>query len=191
MFIFTIRHIAWFPWDSKRHMRHHCGTHRAWKSYSGLAIHMRYFIPLWLESHNWVIHLWEIFCISAIGKSYLSHPFIWDILYRYGWKIIHYIIPLWSENHTLVIHLHEKYCTFAVGKSSLKPGDATFFTLLYFFPLQLLNYPCCKDTWLYTLHHCDSFHSYLWLISFLIYDLSIIIRSDSYIHDSASRYINQ
>ena len=70
-----------------------------------------------------------------------------------------------------------------------------FFTLLYFysafFPLWLLNYPCCKDTWLYMLHHCNSFHFYLWLISLLIYDSSIIIRSDSYVHDSASRYINQ
>ena len=101
----------------------HCGTHGAWKSYSGLVIYMIYFIPLWLESHNWVIHLWEIFCISAVGKSYLSHPFVWDILYPCGWKIIHYIIPLWSENCTLVIHLHEKYCTFIVRKSSLKLGD--------------------------------------------------------------------
>ena len=101
----------------------HCGTHGAWKSYPGLAIYVIYFVPLWLESHNWVIHLWEIFCTSAVGKSYLSHPFMLDILYPYSWKIIWYIIPLWLENHTLVIHLHEIYCTFAVGKSSFKLWD--------------------------------------------------------------------
>ena len=40
-------------------------------------------------------------------------------------------------------------------------------------------------------HHCDSFTSLSMTHSFLIYDSIIIIRPDSYVHDSASGYINQ
>ena len=139
----------------------HCGIQGAWKSYPGLAIYMRYFVPLWLESHSWIIHLWEIFCTSAVGKSYSVYPFMWDILYPYSWKIIQHIIPLWLENHTLFIHLHEIFCTFAAGKSFFRPGDLSYefheylgtfhtpqfisleiftYTILYgFIPLQLEN----------------------------------------------------
>jgi hypothetical protein len=46
----------------------HCGTHGAGKSYPGLAIYVRYFVPLQLESHTRVIHLLEIFCTLAVGK---------------------------------------------------------------------------------------------------------------------------
>ena len=67
------------------------------------------FIPLGLENHTLAIHLCEIYCTSGVGKSYLSHSFMWDILYPWGWKIIpepaiymRYIVLLWLENHTLV-----------------------------------------------------------------------------------------
>ena len=110
-----------------------CETHGACFSYHGLAIYVRYFVPLRLENHSLVIHLHEIYCTFVVGKSYLSHPFTWDILiyctfavgksylshpfmldilYLCGWKIIplssiyvRYIVPLQWENHTLVIHL--------------------------------------------------------------------------------------
>ena len=58
---------------------HHCGTHEVWKSYPGLAFYVRYFVPLWLENHILVIHLHDIYCTPAVGKSYFSHPFMWDI----------------------------------------------------------------------------------------------------------------
>ena len=50
---------------------YHCKTHGAWKSYPGLAIYMKYL------------------CTPKVGKSFPSHPFIRDILYPCGWKIIH------------------------------------------------------------------------------------------------------
>ena len=90
------------------HEKKHCGTHGAWKSYSGLAIYeilytfvvgkpwlshpfMR-FVSLQLENHTLVIHLCEIFCIPMVEKSYIisypSYPFTWEILYLCSWKII-------------------------------------------------------------------------------------------------------
>ena len=59
----------------------HCKTHGAWKSYPGLAIYMIYL------------------CTPEVGKSFPSHPFMRDILYPCGWKII---------------HLCEIYCTLRV-----------------------------------------------------------------------------
>ena len=49
------------------------------KSYSGSAIYVGYIVPLWLEIYILVIHLCEIYCTLAVGKSYLSHPFMWGI----------------------------------------------------------------------------------------------------------------
>jgi len=63
----------------------HCGTHGACFSYHGLAIYVRYFVPLRVENH-----------------SQLS-------IY------VRYFVPLQLENHTLVIHLCEIYSTPAVG----------------------------------------------------------------------------
>ena len=59
----------------------HCKTHGAWKSYPSLAIYMIYL------------------CTPEVGKSFPSHPFMRDILYPCGWKII---------------HLCEIYCTLRV-----------------------------------------------------------------------------
>ena len=82
------------------------------------------FIPLRLENHTLAIHLREIYCTPAVGKSYLSHLFMWDISYLCGWKSIllpsiyvRYIVPLRLENHTLAIYLCGIYHTSAVGKA--------------------------------------------------------------------------
>ena len=82
------------------------------------------FIPLRLENHTLAIYLYKIYCTPVVGKSYLSHLFMWGISYLCGWKSIllpsiyvRYIVPLRLKNHTLVIHLREIYCTSAVGKS--------------------------------------------------------------------------
>ena len=54
---------------------------------------MRYFVPLQLENHTFVIHLCEINCTFVVGKSYLSHPFMLDILYLCGGKIEDFTLP--------------------------------------------------------------------------------------------------
>ena len=56
--------------------RIHCGTGGVCFSTPGLAIYVRYIVPLRLENHSLVIHLCEIYCTSAVGKSYLRHPFM-------------------------------------------------------------------------------------------------------------------
>ena len=82
-----------------------------WKTIPSSSTYVRYFVPLWLENHTFVIHLCKIFCTPAVGKSYLRHTF--DNTY------VRYFVPRQLENHTFVIHLHEKYSTLAVGKPYL------------------------------------------------------------------------
>ena len=62
---------------------------------------------------------------------------------------------------------------------------------LSFFSTMITWYPYSEDTWLYTLHHHDSFTSLSVTHSLLIHDLIIITRPDSYVHDSAPGYINK
>ena len=39
-----------------------------------MATNNKYFVPLRLENHTFVIHLCKIFCTPVVGKSYLRHP---------------------------------------------------------------------------------------------------------------------
>ena len=107
--------------------QYHCETHGACFSYHGLAIYVRYFVPLQLKNHCLVIHLHEIYCTFAVGKSYLSHPFMLDILYLCGGKS-YLSSSIYSEiNCAFVVGksylgssiYSEINCTFAVGKSYL------------------------------------------------------------------------
>ena len=76
--------------------------------------------PLWdrwgLFFHPWLSHLYEIYCTLEVGKSFPCYPFMWDILYLCGWKIIPsssiyviYIVPLQLENYTLIHLLMVRY----------------------------------------------------------------------------------
>jgi hypothetical protein len=40
-----------------------------WKAIIESSIYERYFVSLWLENHTLFIHLHEIYCIFAVGKS--------------------------------------------------------------------------------------------------------------------------
>ena len=62
---------------------------------------------------------------------------------------------------------------------------------LHLFSIMITQSPYFKDIWLYTPHHCDSFSFLSLTHSFFIYDSITIIRPDSYVSDSASRYVNQ
>ena len=55
-----------------------------WKTIPSSSTYVRYFVPLQLENHTFIIHLCKIFCTPVVGKSYLQQPLMWDILYPGG-----------------------------------------------------------------------------------------------------------
>ena len=104
---------------------------------------MRYFVPLWLENHSWIIHLWEIFCTSAVGKSYSIYPLH-----------VRYFVPLQLENHTT-------YHTPVVGKSY--PIYPFTWDILYICSWKIIlqtGGPVIWISWIFRYFSCSSIHQF-------------------------------